>query len=86
MRSCRHAPPVAAPPKQPRAPRRKPGPEHPSRKSSRVVSRQEGAGCFASECSVKVALLYCIGGFSLQTVVFASWWDYLQTLCKVSKG
>jgi hypothetical protein len=29
---------------------------------------------------------YCIGGFSLQTVVFASWWDYLQTICKVSKG
>ncbi len=21
-----------------------------------------------------------------QTVVFASWWDYLQTLCKVTKG
>jgi hypothetical protein len=29
---------------------------------------------------------YCIGGLSLQTVVCASWWDYLQTLCKVFKG
>jgi hypothetical protein len=33
-----------------------------------------------------LVLAYCIGGSSLQTVVFASWWDYLHTLCKVSKG
>jgi hypothetical protein len=30
--------------------------------------------------------VYCIGGLSIQTIVSASWWDYLQTLCKVSKG
>jgi hypothetical protein len=29
---------------------------------------------------------YCIGGLSVQMVVFASLWDHLQTLCNVSKG